>query len=416
MRVRPAADAISTTAVRPESMSPYRAWTGSPSGPSTCAVRFSPCLAETSASTVPSPPSATGTSMISALGRTARTPRAMAAAACVAVSVPLKAFGATSTFTRPRLVDRDRPVLVLRRLAAHGAEVDVLELLRELAHLAVAHGPAVDLHDRRDLRAGSTQEQLVAGVELGAVDASLEHRQVELFPHAPHREFPRHALEDVVGHGRGDERAVLEHEEVLRGAFGNMTVDGHHDRLVEAVFDGLRLRQRRLRVGACDLRPRRQRLVWDAPPAAHHAPDAPFDLDVLAEGDGVDEEVAVEVVQADADLFARCVEQGPNIDIGLELVASQELERVVDQLLGRVRKLHAHDVRGPVHPVVVRGRREQVELAFLRVPVGADALEDGGAVVERMRHQAELDVVIAGKIVVEEDPRVGMDRRLLHRG
>src|SRR5256886_3966980 len=177
MRVRPAADAISTTAVRPESMSPYRAWTGSPSGPSTRAVRYSPCLAETSAPTVPSPPSATGTSTISAAGKTSRTPRAMAAPACVAVIVPLKAFGATSTLTPPRLgerrarrkvllvgalrgglrprllIDRDRPVLVLRRLAAHGAEVDVLELLRELAHLAVADGPAVDLHDRRDLRA-----------------------------------------------------------------------------------------------------------------------------------------------------------------------------------------------------------------------------------------------------------------------
>ena len=195
-----------------------------------------------------------------------------------------------------------------------------------------------------------------------------------------------------------------------------MPLDGHHDRLVEAVFDGLRLRQGRLRVGACDLRPRRQRLVRDAPPAAHHAADARFDLDVLAEWDGVDEEVAVEVVQPDADLFARRVEQRPNIDVGLELIAAQELERVVDQLLGRERKLHAHDVRRPVHPVEVRGRREQVELAFLRVPVGADALEDGRAVVERVRHEAELDVVIAGKIAVEEDPRVGMDRRLLHRG
>src|SRR5213080_2919019 len=79
----------------------------------------------------------------------------------------------------PRLVNGDRPVLVLRQLAADGAEVDVLELLRELPHLAVADRPPVDLDDRRDLRARAAQKQLVARVELGAVDAPLLHLDVE---------------------------------------------------------------------------------------------------------------------------------------------------------------------------------------------------------------------------------------------
>src|SRR6266567_7633579 len=46
------------------------------------------------------------------------------------------------------LIDRDRPVLVLWSLAADRAEVDALQLLRELAHLAVADGPAIYLDHR----------------------------------------------------------------------------------------------------------------------------------------------------------------------------------------------------------------------------------------------------------------------------
>src|SRR2546430_11460773 len=174
MSVTPMTAESSTTAVRPDSITPYFAETGSPSGPSTPAVRYSPWLAETSASSVPSPPSATGTSTTSASGKTSRTPRAIASAASVAVRVPLKAFGATTTLCTAHApypgspdeatrtptqtpdspdypgggglsVDRDRPVLVLRGVAAHRAEVDVLKLLGELADFAVADRPTVDL-------------------------------------------------------------------------------------------------------------------------------------------------------------------------------------------------------------------------------------------------------------------------------
>src|ERR1700730_4363273 len=73
----------------------------------------------------------------------------------------------------PRLINRNCPVLIFRCLATDGAEIDVLQLLRELPNLAIAHGPSVDLVDGRDLSAGSAEEQLVARVELGAVDAPL---------------------------------------------------------------------------------------------------------------------------------------------------------------------------------------------------------------------------------------------------
>src|SRR5690348_1073666 len=282
IRARPLALASSTTATSPRSINPKRAVTGSPRGPSTTAERYSPPRASTSASVVPSPPSATGTSTISAPGKTSRTPSAMACAASDAVSVPLNALGATTTFIarspsdcrdypgfseircsdspdypRVALVDRDRPVLVLRRLAPDGAEVDALQLLRELAHLAVANRAPVDLDHRRDLRSGPAQQQLVACVQLGAVDAPLTHRLVELILDDLDEQLARHALEDVVGHRRRDELAVLQHEEVFRRAFRDMAVDGQDDRLVEPVLDRLGLGQRRLGVGTGNLGARR---------------------------------------------------------------------------------------------------------------------------------------------------------------
>ena len=64
----------------------------------------------------------------------------------------------------------------------------------------------------------------------------------------------------------------------------------------------------------------------------------------------------------------------------------------------------------------MRGCLEQIELALLFVPVSPDALEDGGAVVEGMRHEPKPGVVVARELAFEKDPRVRMDRGFLYRG
>ena len=91
----PVAAAISMTAVRssPPSM-PHAAWTSSPSGPATDATCRVPSVAATNASTVPSPPSAMGTTSISASGTTRRTPRAIAAQTSAAGRASLNLSGA----------------------------------------------------------------------------------------------------------------------------------------------------------------------------------------------------------------------------------------------------------------------------------------------------------------------------------
>gem|GEM_PF-5561216 len=77
----PEALAISITAVRPSPMTPHCASTCWLMGPVTVLVKISPQVASTSACSVPSPPSATGSKTVSASGTAARTPLAIAWAA-----------------------------------------------------------------------------------------------------------------------------------------------------------------------------------------------------------------------------------------------------------------------------------------------------------------------------------------------
>src|SRR5207302_8163631 len=59
-------------------------------------------------------------------------------------------------------------------------------------------------------------------------------------------------------------------------------------------------------------------------------------------------------------------------------------------------------------------RLQQEELILLLVPVGAYAFENAGSVMERVGHEPEPAVVIAGKLTFVEDPDVRMSR--LRRG
>src|SRR5438067_9981087 len=165
----------------------------------------------------------------------------MAAAAAGEPREPLKGLGAATYLAGRRLIDRKRPGCVLRAVAADRPEVDALELAGELADLAVADRPAVDLDHRRDLCAGAAEEELVAGVQLGAVDRSLDDLLSELVADQLDQQPAGHSLQDVVGDRWSDEDAVLVHEEVLGAALRDVPIGGQHDRLVEAVLLGLGL-------------------------------------------------------------------------------------------------------------------------------------------------------------------------------
>ena len=112
-RAKPEARAISMTAVRPSPMTPHCAVRYSPSGPVTGASKKRPPVVSMSAASVPSPPSATGISVVSASGMARNTPLWMARAASRAPILCLKAWGAMTT-------RRGIPRLYRRRLVATG--------------------------------------------------------------------------------------------------------------------------------------------------------------------------------------------------------------------------------------------------------------------------------------------------------
>ena len=183
-----------------------------------------------------------------------------------------------------------------------------------------------------------------------------------------------------------------------------MPLVGQHDRLVEAVFLGLRFGQCRIDVNASDLGPGRRRIVVDAPPARHHAADAPLDVDVIAEGRHVDGKRIFEIVQPHADLFGALEGKGSDVHVLAEVVPPDELDRRAGELIQGDRDLEFQDLDRILHAAIVLAKFEHEQLLVLRAPVAADAFEDPGAVVKRMRHQAEAGVAIPLELAVQVDP------------
>src|ERR1700752_4833518 len=60
-----------------------------------------------------------------------------------------------------------------------------------------------------------------------------------------------------------------------------------------------------------------------------------------------------------------------------------------------------------MNPRVVGNEFEAEELLLLRTPVGADALEHGGAVVEAMGHDVDVRVAQRHEFATEERPELG---------
>src|SRR5262249_19646576 len=79
-----------------------------------------------------------------------------------------------------------------------------------------------------------------------------------------------------------------------------------------------------------------------------------------------------------------------------------------------VRQLHPQDAGRAVQAPEMRGTLEQVELLPLRVPVRTDALEAPCAVVQRVRHDADVDVVVPRELALVQDPAVGVLWARLH--
>ena len=110
-----------------------------------------------------------------------------------------------------------------------------------------------------------------------------------------------------------------------------------------------------------------------------------------------------EVRELHPDRVRRLVEDGPNVDVALVLVAAQQIESDLDQPLGRFGDRCAQQAPVAQQPLVVLGTEQQPQPAGL-LAVGADALEDARAVVERVRRKADLRLVERDDLALEVGP------------
>ena len=93
--------------------------------------------------------------------------------------------------------------------------------------------------------------------------------------------------------------------------------------------------------------------------------------------------------------------QRPDIDIFAIAVHLHKLPGNLAQFVHVMRELDTHHAARAVQPVIVLLHLEQIELPPVRVPVSADALEDTGAVVERVRHHANFRLRKGYKLAAE---------------
>ena len=77
----------------------------------------------------------------------------------------------------------------------------------------------------------------------------------------------------------------------------------------------------------------------------------------------------------------------------------------VDQFVGRVRELHHQNLRGDAQTIVMLAQQHEMEFFVIGVPVAANALEAAGAVLQAVREQADLGLVVSLERAVRIDDR-----------
>ena len=239
---------------------------------------------------------------------------------------------------------------------------------------------------------GAGHEDFIGNPQFGAVNGSLDRGNAEFALGQLHHRVAGDADEDVVVAGWGVDHAVVDDEDVFTAALGDMAVVVEHDRLVEAGGLGFGLGQGGVDVDAGDLGADGDRGVFCAAPGGGDDMHAAFGVEVGAPGDQEGEEVLGDAVQADAERVLRLVDHRADVEVLAEAGALHELDGHRAEFVVAERQFHQQGVRGLAQALVVLAHAEDVELLGLGVPVGADALEDSGAVVQRMGHDADFGV------------------------
>ena len=209
---------------------------------------------------------------------------------------------------------------------------------------------------------------------------------------------------------RRQEPPVLDDEDVLARAVGDVAVAGEHDRLVVAGPACLGRREHRVQVDPGRLRDVRDHVRAHSLPARDHRGDSRL-LTVLAEigapGEADDDDVDGIAGRRDAELAVAVERDRPHV-AGRQAVRRDELVGRLAEIRRRVRQVHVQHLGGVLETLQVILEAED-RRALLGL-VAADALEDTGSVVEPVGADVNLRVGPVDEVAVHPD-LVG----LLHR-
>ena len=162
----------------------------------------------------------------------------------------------------------------------------------------------------------------------------------------------RNPGEDVIDQRWRGHLAAEHGEDVGCGCLGHVAIGGEQQGIVVATGVGVLGRQRGIHVGAGDLPPRGNRVVTHPLPARHGDPDAPG-RQVVAEGDGEDADAVLQIAELHPDRVRRLVDDRADVGVAVVLVAAQQLEGDLEQVVGRFRHLRADQARIAKHSFVV---------------------------------------------------------------
>ena len=126
-------------------------------------------------------------------------------------------------------------------------------------------------------------------------------------------------------------------------------------------------------------------------------------LDVLAERDRHDRDRSAHSLEPErADPLLGGEGQRPDVAVPLEAFPAEQLAQVPDEVLHRVGQLEREEARGFEEPLEVIVGTEDEELLFLLVPETAQPSEATRAVLEGVRHDADLRLPVRNDAPVEE--------------
>ena len=269
-------------------------------------------------------------------------------------------------------------------------------------HLTVGDEDLVDRAKVGDLGGGAGEEGLVADVEHFARERLFDDLDAELLGEGDDG-IARDAGEGGVGQRWGVEYSVAHEEEVLARAFGEIAVDIERDAFGVTVDLGLHADELRVHVvGAC-LGERRHGIRCEARPGGDADVGALIARDVFAPGEVGDVDLNRGLERVDADLAVAAKSNGANVTRG-DAVGFDHVDDGGGKLLRSVRKRHAVDLGGVGKAAHVLRQAEDAR------SIAPDAFEDGGSVVDNVRHDMNIGLVPRDEVSVVPDVLCGCDR------